>query len=145
MLLYINLTGFCQKVPLERMDMKAHWRDVFYNHTEYTSNRGHLDLYEVKELDHDSRRWVYGFMARHQDAGKQEFLRTRLQMNYSYDYKDYTYQFINTLNFPKVTASDFEYSQCDMTELTKLDVSLIPSAVATNPYFINHVVLAQTQ
>ena len=145
MLLYFNLTGDCQKVPLEKMDMKAHWRDVFYNHTEYAGKRGHLDLYEAKEPDHESRRWVYGFMARHQDTGKQEFVPTRLQVHNPYSHGDYSYQFIDTLTFPKVKASDFEYPQCDKAELTKMDISLVPSAVAANPYFIDQVVLAQTQ
>lgn len=136
MTLFFNSTGKCQKVPLEKMDLLAHWREVFYNHTEHIGKRGHLDLFEAKEPDHESRRWIYGVM-----DSKKDFIPVRLQVHNPYSHGDYSYQFIDTLSFPKVDASMFEYPQCDDAEVTSLDIPLIPSIVAANPEFLHQVLV----
>ena len=115
MLFYYNLTGDCRVLDLPKMDMKAYYRDIMVNHTEYAGKRGHLELFEVKEPRKDSRTWVYGLFTHHEESNRPYFMPVRMQTHDPMLHVDFTNEMIDTITFPEVTAADFDYSMCKKT------------------------------
>lgn len=112
MLFYYNLTGDCRVLPLEKKDLTAYYKNIMENHTEYAGKRGHLDLFEVKEPDVDARTWVYGFWSHHDEHNHSHFVPVRMQFHNPVVHTDYEYELIDSLSFPKVSESDFDYPMC---------------------------------
>ena len=115
MLFYYNLTGACRVLDLPKKNLKEYYQDLLVNHTEYAGKRGHLDLYEMKQPDLGARSWLYGAHVPGNESGQGHFVPVKMQVHNPMLHVDYTYEFMDTINFPQVTESDFDYSMCKKT------------------------------
>ena len=112
MLFYYNLTGACRVLDLEKKNLKEYYLNILKDHTEYAGKRGHLHLYEVKQPDLGARSWMYGVLPENNEQNHGIFLPVRMQVHNPMLHVDYTYEFMDTINFPKASESDFDYSMC---------------------------------
>mmetsp|Transcript_24252 Transcript_24252/g.26921 ORF Transcript_24252/g.26921 Transcript_24252/m.26921 type:complete len:219 (-) Transcript_24252:53-709(-) len=112
MLFYYNLTGGCRILDLEKKDLSTYYKNILKDHTEYAGKRGHLDLFEIKEPEKESRTWLYGIMSQHEDLGKEVFLPVMMQVHDPMLHVDYESNFLDSLTFPEVSEKDFDYSMC---------------------------------
>ena len=133
---YFNLTGKCDVYDGPKLDIQQYIHNLFLNHTEFAGHRGkHLELYEVKHPEEEgSRTWLYGMNIDHE--GKKIFVPTRFQSHHPAQKQDYSGEFIDTFSFPEVSASDFEYPQCESANEMKSDLPLTVDIFGVSPSFL---------
>ena len=112
MLFYYNNTGDCRVKELPKKNLKEYYKDILMKHTQYAGKRGHLHLFEVEQPDVGIKTWVYGAFLHSNEHHHGHFLPVRMQFHNPMLHVDYTYEFMDTISFPKVSESDFDYSMC---------------------------------